>query len=185
MGAKGVFKEICLRGHIKTSHGNGVPCKECLKITQKAWSVENRERLKKYSAGYYQENIIKRHEVAASNYRKNKVAILQKQKRARSNGNHPSREREWAQYGIVNPNGTRFTIQDYDKSFRAQGGLCAGCMRPQSKFKKRLYADHDHLTGFFRGLLCFQCNFILGLCHDDETVLANLVEYVFRGKSNF
>lgn len=49
------------------------------------------------------------------------------------------------------------TPDEYDLILDFQNGKCAICARPP-KPGKRLAVDHDHKTGFIRGLLCFMCN---------------------------
>lgn len=49
------------------------------------------------------------------------------------------------------------SIYEYDQILAYQGNACAICRRPP-KSGKRLAVDHDHQTGFVRGLLCFMCN---------------------------
>lgn len=49
------------------------------------------------------------------------------------------------------------TPDEYDQILDYQDGVCAICGRPP-KPGKRLAVDHDHQTGFVRGLLCFLCN---------------------------
>lgn len=46
------------------------------------------------------------------------------------------------------------SADDYDRILEYQGGVCAVCKRPP-KPGKRLVVDHDHQTGYVRGLLCF------------------------------
>jgi hypothetical protein len=52
------------------------------------------------------------------------------------------------------------TVEQYDKMFEKQNGLCAICGRPQNS--KTLAVDHNHNTGKIRGLLCSSCNTALG-----------------------
>lgn len=62
-------------------------------------------------------------------------------------------------YGILNSDGTSFTVADYNVAFAQQLGRCKICLRHQSEFKIALAADHDHKPGGkFRGLLCTVCN---------------------------
>lgn len=67
------------------------------------------------------------------------------------------------------------TIEDYDKMFIAQGGRCAACGK---EFEKNLCVDHDHKTGKVRGLLCSNCNLVLGLVEDEPERLAKLQKYL-------
>lgn len=48
------------------------------------------------------------------------------------------------------------TSGEYEQLLTAQGGRCAVCRRPP--LRTRLAVDHDHRTGFIRGLLCNHCN---------------------------
>ena len=70
------------------------------------------------------------------------------------------------------------TVDDYNKLFIEQTGCCKGCGIHQSELKKRLCVDHDHSTMLVRGLLCQQCNTILGLAKDQKQTLENLIEYL-------
>jgi recombination endonuclease VII len=73
------------------------------------------------------------------------------------------KETNWKKQGILNPDGSPFTIIDYDRAYQIQGGRCAICKKHQTEFKRRLSADHDHVTGIFRGILCDSCNKNVGI----------------------
>ena len=60
---------------------------------------------------------------------------------------------------------------------RQQGGGCAICGRPP-KPGKSLHVDHDHETGYVRGLLCFNCNAALGQLDDDLGRIERALTYV-------
>ena len=51
--------------------------------------------------------------------------------------------------------GRRIPDDVYDVLFALQGGVCAICKK---KHHRRLHADHCHVTGKLRGLLCPKCN---------------------------
>lgn len=55
----------------------------------------------------------------------------------------------------------KLTIDKWETVNAHQGKVCALCGRP-CHTGKRLATDHSHLDGLFRGLLCAQCNPILG-----------------------
>jgi hypothetical protein len=59
---------------------------------------------------------------------------------------------------------------------KVQGGVCAVCKTAPTT--RRLAVDHDHHTGFIRGLLCFRCNkFVVGR-HREPTLLRNAAQYL-------
>ena len=49
------------------------------------------------------------------------------------------------------------TPAEYDAILAEQGGGCGICRRPPRPGKRHA-VDHDHTSGFVRGLLCFMCN---------------------------
>ena len=45
--------------------------------------------------------------------------------------------------------------------------------------RKRGYAiDHNHETGKFRGILCLNCNSLLGMAKDSSEVLKRAIQYL-------
>jgi hypothetical protein len=74
------------------------------------------------------------------------------------------------QYGI--------TAEEYNKIFEKQKGYCAICGKHQSELKNTLSVDHDHITGKIRGLLCINCNTILGHSKDNPEILQKAVGYL-------
>jgi hypothetical protein len=72
------------------------------------------------------------------------------------------------------------TLAVYDAMFRDQNGCCAICGKSQSK---ALDVDHCHETGEVRGLLCTNCNRMLGHAHDDTSRLIKAANYLSSRKS--
>lgn len=65
-------------------------------------------------------------------------------------------------------------IETYDRMLAEQGGGCAICGATSpgrrantGRVSERFHVDHDHQTGVVRGLLCHQCNMVLGFVDDD------------------
>lgn len=48
------------------------------------------------------------------------------------------------------------SVEEYDKMFENQQGLCYICKRPPKS--KRLAVDYSHVSGKIRALLCGPCN---------------------------
>ena len=78
------------------------------------------------------------------------------------------------------------TLDDYDRMFAAQNGVCAVCNKPESRtysgVPMRLCVDHNHTTGEVRDLLCTKCNFAIGLANEDPDILDKLSTYIKRHK---
>ncbi len=74
------------------------------------------------------------------------------------------------------------TIEEYDRLFLAQNGLCAICGNPETTKAGtvRLAVDHNHETNEIRGLLCNRCNWLLGLVKDSPQLLAQAITYLSK-----
>jgi hypothetical protein len=77
------------------------------------------------------------------------------------------------------------SLEDYERLFNHQGGLCAICGRSE-KAKihgkiKSLAVDHCHTTGKIRGLLCHRCNLGLGWFDDNVLLLRHAATYLLNG----
>ncbi|XVV08933.1 endonuclease VII domain-containing protein [Actinoplanes sp. CA-131856] len=69
----------------------------------------------------------------------------------------------------------RYGITDADakEMLAEQGGVCAICGTPDPQ-----HVDHDHRTGWVRGILCFNCNGGLGQFRDNPVFLAEAITYL-------
>lgn len=92
--------------------------------------------------------------------------------RARRNQtrNKSSESRWLTVYGI--------TADEYWAIYEHQGGVCYICRRATGA-RKKLAVDHDHGTGFVRGLLCLPCNRnVLGHARDEIEFFDRCIEYL-------
>lgn len=70
------------------------------------------------------------------------------------------------------------TLEEYDAIYRHQGGRCYICQRATGA-RRALAVDHDHKTGYVRGLLCKPCNRgVLGHLRDNPESLARATQYL-------
>lgn len=74
------------------------------------------------------------------------------------------------------------TPEQWQEMFEAQNGVCAICLKPETRVAKgrlqRLAVDHDHDTGRVRGLLCSFCNTGIGCLQDDTEILRSAITYL-------
>lgn len=70
------------------------------------------------------------------------------------------------------------TLAEYESLYNYQDGCCAICDTHIDNLIVGLAIDHDHRTGYIRGLLCLQCNTGLGNFKDDPNLLDRAKEYL-------
>lgn len=72
------------------------------------------------------------------------------------------------------------TLEDYNAVLKYQKGRCGICKKLPTEFKTvRAFAtDHCHKTGLVRGLLCTECNRLLGKFKDDNDRLRAAAQFV-------
>jgi hypothetical protein len=63
--------------------------------------------------------------------------------------------------------------KEFHELLAGQGGVCAICGAGNPE-----HVDHDHLTGWVRGVLCFNCNGGLGQFRDRVEYLASAITYL-------
>lgn len=73
-------------------------------------------------------------------------------------------------------------LEAYNRLCASQGGVCAICGKPETakrNGKPRLLAvDHCHFSNRVRGLLCGNCNPMIGYAKDSVEVLSKAIEYL-------
>jgi hypothetical protein len=88
-----------------------------------------------------------------------------------------SREGLWKKQGVKNADGSWFKRHDFEVLVAQQNSKCAGC-NTYFENKENLVADHNHVNGIVRGLLCKSCNHTLGFAKDSIEILKNLSNYL-------
>lgn len=74
-------------------------------------------------------------------------------------------------------------LAQYNQMFTDQKGCCLGCERHQTELNRTLCVDHCHATGKVRGLLCQECNRVLGMVQENVKTLKNLINYKLNSES--
>ena len=69
------------------------------------------------------------------------------------------------------------SIEQYETIVEAQGNMCAIC-RTMFGGSVKPFVDHNHDTSVVRGVLCQNCNFLLGHAHENLAVLEAAAVYL-------
>lgn len=71
-------------------------------------------------------------------------------------------------------------VSVFDDLVASQGGRCAICDQepPLRHGERRLFLDHDHVTGVIRSALCGSCNIALGMIRDSPQLADKLGAYL-------
>jgi hypothetical protein len=72
------------------------------------------------------------------------------------------------------------SLKEFETKKKKQKGLCAICF-----IRSATHADHDHITGKARDILCRQCNTGLGLFYDNIGTLASAIRYLEKHIGEF
>jgi len=79
-------------------------------------------------------------------------------------------------------------IYEYSKMVEMQDNKCAICKQSETMLKngtiKKLDVDHNHETGEVRGLLCANCNLLLGKAKDNIKILQDAIIYLESNKKD-
>lgn len=70
------------------------------------------------------------------------------------------------------------TVEEYEAMKIAQNNLCAICNGPPTGRYGKLVVDHCHSTEKVRGMLCHECNYLLGLSKDKIEILESAIQYL-------
>jgi hypothetical protein len=162
-------------------------------------SYKNKEKGIEYRKKYREENIIKIKEYQRLYKEKNKEKLkLYRQQhpeigRAWRVKNHDrciATSRKWRKNNLGKDRDSTFkrkfgiSLEQYNSMLSIQKGVCAICLRPERRVYNgkisQLAVDHNHLTGKIRGLLCNDCNVMLGNAKDDPEILKRAIVYLER-----
>ena len=164
-GVPKALSEFPKNSRLKTGYEGS--CLECRRASSRRWKASHLERARQSSREW------------ARNNRERMNATRRAWRAA-----HPelSRARKLALrrkslYGL--------SVADVAALLAFQDGKCAICKRDitvddpyKTARRTRVSVDHNHVTGRIRGLLCPDCNRVLGMMHDDPALLRAAANYL-------
>ena len=136
---------------------------------QREYREKNREAIKAYDRKRYanlsEEDKQKRNVWSKKSYEKNKNKILIKMRKRHLQ----------LVYNL--------SAEQYLSMMIEQQNRCAICGEYEKRYTKTgdikpLSVDHNHITGEIRGLLCNDCNALIGFANEDKKILENAISYL-------
>lgn len=153
--------------------------REKRRLYQKNWRDANKDRMKRHYAKQNARN-------------KGSTAVWSADQRKRNGERHTAYMRRYrAELREADPEYFRraqikhkydLTSDDFETMWTEQSGCCAICQASLTRDRKT-HIDHSHKTGLVRGLLCRNCNLLLGNAHDDETTLNSAIAYLTKHRT--
>jgi hypothetical protein len=140
--------------------------------TQRAYNLAHKAEIQAWNQDYRLKNKTKIQAQSHAYYLKHKEKLDFLNRKWASE--HPESVKKYTLKYFHN-----ITSEQYWEMFLSQGGVCKICGRPSVK---TLHVDHDHRTGEIRGLLCSQCNSLLGFCDDSVVRLQKAIKYLLNSQ---
>ena len=166
---KGAFPTSSFHKATKTTRGYQYKCKVCVSVDDKSESRKAYQRVK--VAQWRESNPDKRKEQKRRHYEKHKDKIDQRAKDWYEN----NKERHvhnalLRKYGV--------TLDQYNLLRAQQDFRCAVCNDHEADVGKKMFVDHDHVTGKIRKLLCTKCNVGIGMLRDSPDIMERAAKYI-------
>jgi hypothetical protein len=142
----------------KEFYKNSFKCKFCVSLYYKL----NKDKINTRQRKFYLLNrkaCLKR----VKNYQKSHPEVIIKYLKE-----HKLHFKNWClkrKYGI--------NLEEYNCMIIKQHGRCAICNK-----KRKLGIDHNHKTKEIRGMLCNQCNQMIGMAYENKNILLKAVKYL-------
>ena len=141
------------------------------------WYIKNRKRILKERKIYRLKNLKMIKKTKRKYYKKNKKEIIEKtctyQEMNKDKLN--KKRKNFRLKKLYN-----ITLKEYNYLLKTQNGRCAICNGYEKVKNRNLAVDHNHKTNKIRGLLCYRCNVLLGMAHDDINFLYKIIKYLKR-----
>lgn len=132
------------------------------KEDKKKWIENNREHIRAYDRARYAKDSKPKLDRASKRYELKKEEIKAK-------------VREYNKNTVVKRNRERLE----QIAGRTKPDICEVCGAAG-----KIFFDHDHITGKFRGWICMQCNLALGHARDNTALLYKLIGYLDESRKS-
>lgn len=113
----------------------------------------------------------KQNQYSAKYREKNREAI-----RARMNAWNRQNRTKRKHYALKENYG--ISLEQYNEMLKQQNDCCKICNEHKDSFDRALAVDHCHITNKVRGLLCKNCNMLLGKAKDKISILKSAIKYL-------
>ncbi len=130
-------------------------CRICSNMLGRKWAMNNAERKALSEIKYYELNKEKKKLAAKLRYK----------------ADHRSRRnRHLLKFFGIN-------LIEYESLWVSQGQCCKICKRTENNGRE-FPVDHCHTTNQIRGILCSNCNTLLGLSNESKEILETAIKYL-------
>jgi hypothetical protein len=146
------------------------------------WAENNPGKVKESNAKYYDNNVSlfqRRYKEKLASMTPEELKIYREKMNHRSKAwykNNPEKRKKINRKAKLKKH-YGLTLEEFDDLLKKQGGTCKTCWSPPEKGKD-LFVDHDHSTGFVRGLLCHACNASIGLLKENRDTMREIICYL-------
>jgi hypothetical protein len=147
-------------------------------MKQRGVRVRNKAKQRAYNKTYYQSNrkrLLAYQKAYNKSHKKQRQAYRDSHVKERKAYQLASKK-NYLNYHLKHRYG--ITLEVRNALNKKQKGRCAICGE-----RRKLNVDHDHKTGKVRGLLCKQCNYLLGNARDDCVILTNANKYLRKHRA--
>lgn len=162
-------------------------CKECENADGRKWAKENKDKNARQSSNWRKNNPEKHKEIEKKYRSSHKEQISKRRKEwGENNAEYFSdylkswRENNKEKQRVYHLKRYNPTPAGYDNIATQQEWKCAICTIDSSMTKRGLFVDHCHSTSEVRGLLCGNCNLMIGYAKDNQEVLMAAINYLNR-----
>ncbi|MHB1310519.1 MAG: endonuclease VII domain-containing protein [Gemmatimonadaceae bacterium] len=157
----------CTHGHIAEKNVSSYGCVACALIRTEEFCRQNPDKRREIERKFRKKNAAK-------------IAAQKKEWKAANRDKHRASNRKWRLSKVF------ASVSMYDRLFAEQGGRCAICLSSKSFSgggDARAFAvDHCHTSLRVRGLLCGNCNRMLGLVADSPETLRRAASYLEKAR---